>query len=155
MTFTINRLAGGRAIVDGTDVLNYTDRMVIDTTEWDRFNHDLQVQDAAESFDEAVREFYAPIIDAAEALSAQVPFEKDSDPLFYEVVAPAIDHVEGRSEVRIHLSKDSVILKLIERGDTDRLVWVNGSLEILEAAPDIQPVVAFTEDEPTVSEPTA
>ena len=133
MTFTIRRLAGHRALVTGTDVLGQTGTAVLDTDEWDRFKAQREHSEAHDEFDKTVEAFYAPIIEAADKLTAQHDATHAPDPLFSEVVVEAVEGVEPVQEVRMHLSKDSAILKLIEQGGAhNRLVWVNDSLEILE-----------------------
>jgi hypothetical protein len=133
MTFTIRRLAGHRALVTGTDVLGQTGTAVLDTDEWDRFKAQREHSELHKEFDATVEAFYAPLIEAAEKLQADHDKEFEPDPLFSEVVVEGVEGVEPVQEVRIHLSKDSAILKLIEQGSAhDRLVWVNDSLEILE-----------------------
>lgn len=157
MTFTTRRLAGQRALVTGTDVLGQTGTAVLDTAEWDRFKQERDHEKLHEDFDAKVEKFYAPLIEAADKLTAAHKAASAPDPLFSEVVVEGTEGVAAVQEVRVHLSKDSAILKLIESGQAhDRLVWVNDSLEILEAGVSVNPSTPSFDDASGVgTEPTA
>lgn len=132
MSFNIKNLAGDRALIEGTDILGYTGRIVVCSHEWNELKRLRKQDEAHAAFDAAVGDFYADLTAAAAALEAS--HEADGmDSLFYEVIGEAVEAVEGKPEQRLVLSKDSVILKLIESGNTDRLIWVGDQLEILEA----------------------
>lgn len=128
-SFTITPLAGDSALVRGTDNSGVTGETKLDAREWNLFKMRDKHIAAHEEFDKAVTEFFKPLTDAAEAVSA---VDKDKDPLYYEVLSDEVEAVEGQEEVRINLSRDSIILKAIETGETDRLVWVLGNLEVLD-----------------------
>lgn len=128
-SFTVQSLAGDRALVKGTDVNGVTDQTVVDAGEWNMFKqHDKHLA-AHEAFDETVREFFKPITDAAKTVSE---LDKNKDPLYYEVLSEEVEAVEGKDEVRFDLSYGSIILKAIEMDEVHRLIWVNGKLEVLD-----------------------
>lgn len=128
-SFTVQPLAGDRALVKGTDVNGVTDETVVDASEWNMFKqHDKHLA-AHEAFDETVREFFKPITDAAKTVSK---LDKNKDPLYYEVLSEEVEAVEGKDEVRFDLSYGSIILKAIEMDEVHRLIWVKGRLAVLD-----------------------
>lgn len=130
MTFTARRLVGNRVMVTGTDVLNTSGQTILDSTQWDEINADKKFSKATEEFDAAVEEMFAPITRAAEKLSQAIAVPEDS--ASYVVLREPVEGVRPDPGHVIKLDRDSVILRLIEQGDTSRLVWVNGELEVLE-----------------------
>jgi hypothetical protein len=136
MAFTTQKLANHRVLVEGKDINGYEGRMVLDSAEWDHLAQERAASDATEEFDFEVESFYAPLTAAADRLVEAAQAVGAEDPLFSEVIREGTQGVDAVNTVRIHLSKDSVILKLIELGKTARLVWVADVLEILESAPE-------------------
>jgi hypothetical protein len=131
MSFTIINLAGDRALVKGRDAQGNHGQQIIDAAEWNEFNAHKKHEEAHADFDAAVEEFFAPLNEAVDALKETA--KPKQDPLFYVTVQEATASVEGAHEVLVRLSHDSAILRLIEQDpDTERLIWVNDSLEILE-----------------------
>ena len=128
--FNITRLAGERALVQGTDE---GETAILWTGEFDRLKGNTALKDAEADFDAKVKEFFAPVVEASEAFEqAKKAALTVNDPAFRVVVQEAIEATAGQRE-RVHiLSRDSAILRLIESGDTSRLLWVNGTIEITE-----------------------
>lgn len=131
MTFTINRLVGGRAVVSGTDKFGTTNQVVVDTTQWDEINASTAFDQATEAFEAAVEDFFKPLTEAAEKINKQL--NKPNDPLSYVVLHEGSEGVPAQAEQLIKLNKDSIVLRLVGAGNTDRLVWVGDNLEVLEA----------------------
>lgn len=131
MTFTISRLVNSRAIVRGTDIVGGSGTCVVDTAQWDEINGNSQVDKAEAAFDEAVKEFFAPLTEAAAALHTSV--QQPDDSMSYIVLDEGVESTAGRRRNLVRLSRDSIILRMVEQGSTDRLVWVDDQLEILEA----------------------
>lgn len=125
--FTITNLINQRVVVNGTDINGVTGSEVLDSSQWEELVALTELQDKADSFDEAVLAFFAPLLEAAENVKS-VPVEDD---LSYVVLNPAVEAVEGESEVRVNLTRDSIIIRLVESGDTSRLIWIEGELHIL------------------------
>ena len=155
MTFAIINLAGDRALVKGRDAAGTYNQQILSAAEWNEFNARNKHSDAHEAFDAAVEAFFAPINEAVEALKETA--KPKLDPLFFVTVQEGSAAVEGTDEVLVHLSHDSAVLRLITQDpDTDRLLWVNDNLEILELqdpkSPTITPVAVF--DVETGGEPT-
>ena len=145
MSFNIKNLAGDRALIEGTDILGYTGRIVVCSHEWNELKRLRKHETAHAAFDAAVEDFYADLAAAAAQLEASHK-ANELDPLFYEVIEEGAEAVEGKKEQRLVLSKDSVILKLIESGNTDRLIWVGDDLEILEADALVEEAVEQSSD---------
>ena len=126
--FNITRLAGERALVQGTDEGETT---ILYTDEFDRLKGNTALKDAEADFGAKVKEFFAPVVEASEAFEqAKKAALTVNDPAFRVVVQEAIEATAGQDE-RVHiLGLDAAILRLIESGDTSRLLWVNGAIEI-------------------------
>lgn len=129
MTFSITTLSGHRALVRGTDNHGTTDEAVLDTTQWDEIKAHFAGDSAMEDFDAAVKEFFAPIMEAQEKLDAAVK-ARETDPLAELVVHEPVEATAGHAGLSYTLTKDSQVLRLLEEGKSDRLVWVKGTLEI-------------------------
>ena len=126
--FNITRLAGERALVQGTDEGETT---ILYTDEFDRLKGNTALKEAEADYDAKVKEFFAPVVEASEAFEqAKKAAQQVNDPAFRVVVQEAIEATAGQAE-RVHiLGPDAAILRLIESGDTSRLLWVNGAIEI-------------------------
>ena len=126
--FNITRLAGERALVQGTDE---GETAILYTDEFDRLKGNTALKEAEADFDAKVKEFFAPVTEASEAFEqAKKAALTVNDPAFRVVVQEAIEATAGQAE-RVHiLGRDAAILRLIESGDTSRLLWVNGAIEI-------------------------
>jgi hypothetical protein len=144
MSFTIIKLAGDRALVKGRDTAGTYSQQILDAAEWNDFTAHNQHNNAHEAFDAAVEAFFAPLNEAVDALKATA--KPKQDPLFFVTVQEKSEAVAGTEEVLVRLSHDSAVLRLIEQDpDTDRLIWVNDTLEILEAT-DPQQIKAVAID---------
>ena len=126
--FNVTRLAGARALVQGTDEGEST---ILSTIEYDELKGNTSLKEAEADFDAKVKEFFAPVVEASEAFEqAKKAALTVNDPAFRVVVQEAIEATAGQYE-RVHiLGRDTAILRLIDSGDTSRLLWVNGSIEI-------------------------
>lgn len=144
MTFSTINLTGERVLVKGTDRFGTDGETVLDATEWNEVQRHLGFSKAKESFDASVEEFFAPLMAAADQLQEQLSVPKP-DPDSYIVLDEGEEGSAGRSREVIKLGHDSIVLRLIARGETDRLVWVMDQLEVMavEDAP-AQPVVDGT-----------
>lgn len=131
-TLTTTKLAGHRVLVrDNTD-----ERFeILDSTEWDEIKLHVAHHEEADAFDATVKEFFAPLLEAADAASENLAklAAEANDPAFTIVVSEGTEGVEAESAETITLSRDSAILRMIESGDTSRLIWVGNTLEIIAA----------------------
>lgn len=136
MTFKTQALTGNRVIVSGTDVNGVQNQTVVDGAEWASIKAERNFGDAEAAFGASVEEFFAPLLEAAEAMGKAL--EVPTDELEYLVISEGVEATPGTEAHVVRLSRDSQILRLIEEGDSDRLVWVGDDLEILAAEPVIE-----------------
>ena len=128
--FRTTDLAGNRVLIEGTDQRGTYGQQVIDAQEWVEIRARLNHADAHEVFDEAVKDFFAPLVKAVDAL--QEDHKPKIDPLSVIVLQEGEASTEGQPEIAIALSYESMILRLLEQDpQTSRLIWVNDILEIL------------------------
>lgn len=126
MTFIVQNMLGNKALVSGTDHLGNEGKTIVNTTQWDELKSRKNFSSAVEDFDAAVEEFFAPLVEAAEkAEKAMAP--KKQDPAEFVVLKEGTDGIHPQAADIVPLSQDSIILRLIEEGTTDRLVWVDDS----------------------------
>lgn len=134
MSFEVKRLVNHRAIVSGTDTFGVTGSAALDTTQWDEIQANVKFDQATEAFDEVVEEFFAPMLAAADNVKAAL-VPRPEDPASYVVLSEEVEGVEAKPRVLVRLDDDTIVLRLIDSGETDRLVWVDGKLEVLEHSP--------------------
>ena len=135
--FNVTELAGHRALVTG----DANQQCILDTTERDELRLLIENREVDQMFDEDIEDFFAPLTRAAELhdrrhelLTQQ--FNQADDPAFSLVLKEAVEGVEGVEEERVVLSHDSVVLRLIDSGQTDRLVWVgNDRIDVVAHNP--------------------
>ena len=80
---------------------------------------------------DARKEFFAPLVEAAE--KAQKTVEVPTDAIAYVTLEEATEGTPATPGQVVKLNHDSIVLRILESGDTDRLVWVDGGLEVLAA----------------------
>lgn len=144
-SFTATALAGDRFLVEGTDFRGTTGQTVVDGRQWVELNRRNDQDRALSEFDSAVEEFFAPLTEAIDQLKSV--HKVDTDPLLYVVEQEAQAGREEREERLIHLDHGAVILRAIETGHEDRLIWVGENLELTAA-----PAPAAAEPEPAAGE---
>ena len=132
MTFSITKLVSSRALVQGTDQFGTSGSTVVNTTQWDEVKAHDEFHTSVEAYDAAVEEFFAPLLAATDAVEAKLNRPVD-DPISHVVLHEGSEAVEGEAPTIIKLGRDAIILRLIEEDQTDRLIWVDGDLEVLAA----------------------
>ena len=129
--FNTTNLAGQRVLVTGSKKNQQT---ILDSTEWDSVKAHQAYHLAGDEFDAAVAAFFAPIVEAAEqanaALAESLPKRDDA---FVVVLSEGIEGVEEVEPEVVQLGRDAAILRMIESGDTSRLIWVGDTIEITAA----------------------
>lgn len=129
--FNTTILAGQRVLVTGSKKNQQT---ILDSTEWDSIKAHQAYHLAGDAFDEAVTAFFAPILEAADkANAALVESLPKRDDAFVIVLSEGTEGVEEVEPEVIQLGRDAAILRMIEEGNTDRLVWVGDTIEITAA----------------------
>ena len=129
--FNTTVLAGQRVLVTGSKKNQQT---ILDSTEWDSIKAHQAFHLAGDAFDEAVTAFFAPIVEAAEKANATLAESLPKrDDAFVIVLSEGTEGVEEVEPEVIQLGRDAAILRMIEEGNTDRLVWVGDTIEITAA----------------------
>lgn len=126
MTFHVQNMLGDQALVYGTDKFGNTGKTSVSTTQWDELKARANFSSAVEDFDAAVEAFFKPLTEAAENAEKAMQ-RKQQDPSEYIVLTEGTEGIEATPAEIVALSPDSIILRLIEEGNTDRLVWVDDS----------------------------
>ena len=138
--FTLKYLTGNRVYVYGTNDAGIQHEVVLDGTMLREIQQHHLVHKAGDAYDRTVEEFFAPLTDAAEILQlVQQPLEED--PAFVYVVEEGVEPVKGVEPEAYKLDHDGAVLRLLETGDIDRLIWVSlgnsSSIEILGYQPPL------------------
>ena len=126
MSFIVQNMLGAQALVSGADHLGNEGKTIVSTTQWDELNARANFSSATVDFDAAVEAFFAPLAEAATEINKALA-PKKQDAAEYIVLKEATSGVKPEAAEIVPLSRDSVILRLIEEGSTDRLVWINES----------------------------
>jgi hypothetical protein len=134
MTFSMLKLSGERVVVRGTDQHQVEGSTVLNAAEWNAIKRSRDGDQAEKEFDRTVEQFFSPLTQAAEKLAKSRRGE-DADPSTYVVIDEGTEGTAGRPRRVASLSRDSIVLRLLEEGDDARLVWVNDQLEVLEVVP--------------------
>lgn len=148
--FSTLNLVNNQVLVAGVDTTGAEGKEVIDGTQWAELTAHTEHLAAHDDFDEAVEEFFAPLTAAVQKLEATAVISED--PISFIDFGEDIAATEAESSTRVHLTRDSIILRLIENNESDRLIWVGDRLEILAAPTDLfgedpGDVAGFEEDE--------
>lgn len=126
MSFTVTYLAGDRALVQED-----THQIILDAEEYLAMKLRQEKTGLIAQYDQSVADFFKPLTDMADKIKSVEEQENRIDPDFHFVLA---EGTEGEEPVRrevYRLEKDTVILRLIEEGRTERLIWIGDQLEIL------------------------
>lgn len=127
MSFNLTMLAGNQALITGD---KSKQRCVLDATQWIQIKQHQQLIEAEEVFDASVEEFYKPLTEAAESYESMLGQIVKADPAFEYVLQPGAEGTEKTSREVYYLDNASAILRMIESGSTDRLIWVNDQILI-------------------------
>ena len=119
-TFTTTALANGSVLVTGAHgTRSY--QTLLDGREFASLKQHEAVNMAEKDYDQKVRDFFAPLTDAVDAV-AEVA-HPTIDPAFIYIVEEGEESVEGRPATIIELDEDTVILRLLDQGNVARLQW--------------------------------
>lgn len=142
--FITTRLSGGRALIEGTDFKGVTNSVVVDTAQWDEVTGHTAFSQATADFDAAVEKFFAPLEAAADKLKSAL--ERPTDATSYVVLQEGQDAQPAVAQHIVKLNRDSILLRIVEQGDFDRLMWVKDQLEVLEVPAPATTGVSVSED---------
>ena len=126
MTFQVQSMLGGSALVTGTDKLGNEGKTVVSTIQWDELTGRDNFSKAQADFDAEVEKFFKPLTKAAKKAEKALA-RPSQDPAEYIVLKEAVVGTAPSPAEIVPLTRDSIILRLIEEGNTDRLVWVDES----------------------------
>lgn len=129
--FTTTQLIGDRVLVRGEDRFGVTGETVLEGFAWAQVKRHKAFKDAEATFSEAVESFFEPLLAAADKLEGSLQVRKPN-PDTYVVLNEGVEATPGVEREVIHLDPDSVVLRLIEAGQGDRLVWVMDRLEVID-----------------------
>jgi acetylornithine deacetylase/succinyl-diaminopimelate desuccinylase-like protein len=129
MTFTTTQLTGDRVLVQGTDIFGTNNKTVVDGEQWAELNARTNLNKAQAAFDEAIEEFFAPLQAAADKIEKSLA--KPTDASAYVVLDEGSEGVNPTPRHVVNLTHGSIVLRLIEEGQTDRLLWVGDELEVI------------------------
>jgi hypothetical protein len=120
---TTTKLMGGGTLIEGTDITGQQGRTVLVSSRWEAVQSIRAHIAAGEAFDEAVKAFFAPITDAAEA-AAKIAHPSASQ---YDTFVVS-EGVEGEEREVIQLDAAGIILRLLDEDRQDLLRWVGDDL---------------------------
>ncbi len=143
--FTTTALANEFFLVEGTDNRGKYGECIVDGGEWLEIKRALGTDTAKEQLNAAVEEFFKPLVEAADAFAAAKTPTMDA--LSTIVLSEGTTGEPAREREVVHLNRDSQILRAIEEGATDRLLWVDGTL-VITAAPAEIPMPEVVENNP-------
>ena len=127
MSFYLTMLAGDKALVTGSKP---EQRCVLGASQWIQLKQHKARMEAEEVFDGTVEEFYKPLTEAAGEYESRLGQIMKADPAFEYVLQPGAEGTEKTSREVYYLDNASAILRMIESGNTDRLIWVNDQILI-------------------------
>lgn len=127
-SFTITNLVGERAMVEGTDFNGAVGQTTVSTSQWDEIVRTRDLSAATSEFDKAVEAHFESLTQAAEKIRTGLEVQVD-DLATVTLSEPVQGVASEKGDVRV-LTRDTIILRAINEGRTDRLVWVGGELEV-------------------------
>lgn len=155
-TFSLTPLANHRVLVEGEDRHGNSHSVILNGREYDEIAAMENVLHAGQAFDQAVEDFFAPLTDAAAVYEdAAAPVV---DPAFIYVVEEGSAGEPSVEREVLGLEHDTAVLRLINTGDTERLLWITvggqSLIEVTEYNPVLQddPEIPGVEDALTLFE---
>ena len=143
--FTTTALANEFFLVEGTDVRSKHGECVIHGGEWLAIKRALGTDTAKEQLDAAIEEFFKPLVEAADAFAAAKAPTMDA--LSTIVLSEGTTGEPARERKVLFLGQSSQILRAIEEGATNRMLWVGDEL-VITAAPVEVPAQDVNENNP-------
>lgn len=127
--FKIEKRVNGGYIVRGKDATGKKGKVVLFSAIYESVVAYRKAQAAEEDFDNEVRGFFAPLLEAAEELKARTRQVED-DPTIV-TLDEGVEAVEGVEPLRVQLDDDGFVMMVLDEGDHDTLRWVKGQLEVV------------------------
>ena len=143
-TFEMKNLAGDRVLVTGTDDAGSACSTVLAPTMLRQVQQEKKIDEASDAYDAAVEAFFAPLTEAAERADAAFKAPATLDPAYIFVVSEGVEGVEAEAPHVHTLDQDSAVVRLLEEGQTDRLIWVKTpAADVIEILAGIQGELDF------------
>ena len=128
--FNTTALANDRLLVTG----NTNQKTMLYVEQRNNLKRQQKVTELRSAYDDTIMEFFAPLIEADEAMAKAMA--DNIDPAYAIVVSEEVSHECGAPAQIEYLREDSAIARLIEIGELDRLVWVSDdTIAITEYVP--------------------
>lgn len=127
--FAQTPLAGERILVQGPS----GEQCVLDANQFNELKKHQAFDAAAEEFDQVVNEFFAPMLDAISLIQDKLgATEIRTDDPYILVLEPEVQGAESRPAKTLLLEHDTAVLRLLDAGQEDRLIWIGSDrIEIL------------------------
>lgn len=127
--FTQTQLAGARVLVQGPN----DEQCILDAEQFNKLKKHQAFDAAAEEFDQVVNEFFAPMLNAISLIQDKLgATEIRADDPYVLVLEPEVQGAEGRPAKTVYLDHDTAVLRLLDAGQEDRLIWIGSyRIEIL------------------------
>jgi hypothetical protein len=119
MEFMTQTLLTGGYLVTGVDSTGNEGTAVLRSPAWDRVLQFRSYQSKSEAYEQAVEEFFAPLLEAVAQVEGDAPKDWKSITL-----DPG---VQGIKSVTVDLDEAGIVLRLVEE-DPSCLRWVEGAL---------------------------
>ena len=127
--FAQTQLAGDRVLVQGPN----GEQCILDADQFNELKKHQAFNAAAEEFDQVVNEFFAPMLDAISLIQDKLgATEIRADDPYVLVLEPEVQGAEGRPAKTVYLEHDTAVLRMLDAGQEDRLIWIGSDrIEIL------------------------
>ena len=119
--FAQTQLAGDRVLVQGPN----GEQCILDADQFNELKKHQAFDAAAEEFDQVVDEFFAPMLDAISLIQDKLnATEIRTDDPYVLVMEPEVQGAEGRPAKTVYLEHDTAVLRMLDAGQEDRLIWI-------------------------------
>lgn len=130
MAFTTTPTADGGVLVEGTDGKGVDGTTVLRSELWNQVVQYRAFKAADEEYNVTVKDFFGPIVKAAEALEAA-----KAKPRSYSrvTITEATVGINAEPAYEVELDPQGTVLRALDEGRDNLLRWVNGELIVLQA----------------------
>lgn len=133
MSFQLIRGVNSTAVITGTDRNGVSGNLIVNTEKYDAWVETTRMTLAGEQFEEKIRAFFSPLLEAVDALDEK-PVDDPLDPR--KVIVREQESQAPIYGVSITLDLDGTLIQAVEDGHHDRLIWVDRALFITAPVAD-------------------
>lgn len=130
MAFTTTPTADGGVLVEGTDSKGVDGTTVLRSESWTQVQNYLAFKAADEEYAVTVKDFFGPLVKAAEAREAALAKPKNYSTI---TVTEATTGINAEPAYEVELDAQGTVLRALSEGKDNLLRWVNGELIVLQA----------------------